>query len=730
MKNTSAASRVLAALLLVGSLAVAAPTLAAYNGFGTSAHVLTSNGAGSLASFQVAGGGGSGDVVGPASATDNALTRFDSTTGKLVQNSAWTLSDAGNLVGSAATGDVLSLTGATTGATVRLAPTGDTGTTLSTSGILHMDSTNALGIALNLYDNRSTVGSGPLHQIGAYNSAYNQVLLELTHEGTGGNAAQLRMTGPSPQIEFVENDQASPLGKYELQVQGASLYVNSRNAGDTAFENALRFRRLSNGGGIGYQGTTSGETLLVPAATASGTLTLPSATDTLVGRDTTDTLTNKTLVAPALGTPASGVATNLTGTAASLTSGLTLALKSATTTVDVSAATAPTTGQVLTATDSTHATWQTAGGFAWNSSITGTTTDGVTLTIGASATDGVSALKLVGDNTQSNQSALANLQLGTSANVMGLMIQGTGSATVGAVGTGKNHLTLWGNTASNANRALSVGNETSYTERAYINADGSASLANAKWSIDASGLVTQTPSGASTVNFITLPAGHNSQAFFVTGSTTDWESGSYFLGNVTSTTVTTGRTGAILSFSGLRSRTATSGSVTDNYNYLEIKRQPRQNGAGGTFVQQGSVAYFDNQYSQIAGTLTDSTDVLRLRQNSSSTGDLINGQTNSVDMFRVSGAGKITLDATNTAGGTTGAQTINKPTGRVNFAAAAATLVVTNSLVTTASKVMAMAESNDTTCMVKDVELASGSFTIRMTAACTAETPVGWVVFN
>ncbi len=33
------------------------------------------------------GGGGSGDVVGPASSTDNAIARFDSTTGKLIQNS-------------------------------------------------------------------------------------------------------------------------------------------------------------------------------------------------------------------------------------------------------------------------------------------------------------------------------------------------------------------------------------------------------------------------------------------------------------------------------------------------------------------------------------------------------------------------------------------------------------------------------------------------------------------
>jgi hypothetical protein len=38
-----------------------------------------------------------GDVVGPASATDNALARYDGSSGKLIQNSAITLSDAGAL---------------------------------------------------------------------------------------------------------------------------------------------------------------------------------------------------------------------------------------------------------------------------------------------------------------------------------------------------------------------------------------------------------------------------------------------------------------------------------------------------------------------------------------------------------------------------------------------------------------------------------------------------------
>jgi hypothetical protein len=52
------------------------------------------------ATFAGSGGGGSGDVVGPGSATDNAIVRFDSTTGKLVQDSAVTIADtSGNMAG-------------------------------------------------------------------------------------------------------------------------------------------------------------------------------------------------------------------------------------------------------------------------------------------------------------------------------------------------------------------------------------------------------------------------------------------------------------------------------------------------------------------------------------------------------------------------------------------------------------------------------------------------------
>ncbi|MCR4325182.1 MAG: hypothetical protein NUV69_05890, partial [Candidatus Curtissbacteria bacterium] len=44
-------------------------------------------------------GAASGDVVGPASATDNAIARFDSTTGKLIKNSGVIIDDSNNITG-------------------------------------------------------------------------------------------------------------------------------------------------------------------------------------------------------------------------------------------------------------------------------------------------------------------------------------------------------------------------------------------------------------------------------------------------------------------------------------------------------------------------------------------------------------------------------------------------------------------------------------------------------
>ena len=59
-----------------------------------------------------------GDVVGPASATDNALARFDATTGKLIQNSTATLSDTGTLDTANLTTDYIQIDTAATPPTI------------------------------------------------------------------------------------------------------------------------------------------------------------------------------------------------------------------------------------------------------------------------------------------------------------------------------------------------------------------------------------------------------------------------------------------------------------------------------------------------------------------------------------------------------------------------------------------------------------------------------------
>lgn len=90
----------------------------------------------------------------------------------------------------------------------------------------------------------------------------------------------------------------------------------------------------------------------------------------------------------------------------------------------------------------------------------------------------------------------------------------------------------------------------------------------------------------------------------------------------------------------------------------------------------------------------------------------------------------LALSKTITAGGTTGAQIINKSSGSVNFAATASSLVVTNSVVTTSSVIIATVATNDTTMKSVQAVAANGSFTLFSNAVATAETRVNFVVLN
>lgn len=82
---------------------------------------------------------------------------------------------------------------------------------------------------------------------------------------------------------------------------------------------------------------------------------------------------------------------------------------------------------------------------------------------------------------------------------------------------------------------------------------------------------------------------------------------------------------------------------------------------------------------------------------------------------------------------TSGAVTTTETSGRVTFAIAAASLVVTNANVDANSKIYAVinqAAADGTALRVERIVPAAGSFTIFVTAGATAATVVDWILLD
>lgn len=173
--------------------------------------------------------GASGDVVGPASSTDNAVARFDGTTGKLIQNSAVTIADT--------TGDI------TGGKYNGITFTTSTGTFTLTDG-----KTFAVQNGLTLAGTDSTT---------------------MTFPGTSQTVAGLAVSGQT--FTTAQTFRAANSVRAEAAATQDAVVLAGGAAGTSSYAVTLTPTTLS----------------------ASRTITLPNITTTMAGTDATQTLTNK-----------------------------------------------------------------------------------------------------------------------------------------------------------------------------------------------------------------------------------------------------------------------------------------------------------------------------------------------------------------------------------------------------------------------------------------------------
>jgi hypothetical protein len=262
------------------------------------------------------------------------------------------------------------------------ASTGLTGGTITTSGTIAIDSTVATLTGTQTLTNK-TLTTPIIDQINDVNS--NEILL-LTPVTSATDYFTLKNgIGVGVPLHIVAEGSSTNIGLH-IQPKGSGLVTISDG---TDFNKGIRFRSSSS--------AASAITLLDAVSSAGRVVTLPDATTTLVGRDTTDTLTSKSIsgttntltnianasltnsaitingTSTSLGGSISvGTVTSVTGTSPVVSSG------GATPAISMPAATTSVNGY-LTSTD-----WTT---FNNKSNTNGTVTSVAALTLGTTGTD-------------------------------------------------------------------------------------------------------------------------------------------------------------------------------------------------------------------------------------------------------------------------------------------------------------------------------------------------------
>jgi hypothetical protein len=211
-------------------------------------NVTITNGNGTI-TIAATGGGGSGDVVGPASSTDNALARFDTTTGKLLQNSVGILSDTGAISGLtdiSASGSV-TLSGGTANGVTYL-----NGSKVLTSGsALTFDGSNLAATNYISAVGLRSLGGGGVRFNNAGNTNFSFITAPA---GTGdmqfetGAGEQMRLTGtglgigtssPAVALEVLRTGNAYGVFRGGSATNAQGVIVGQNSAGDGLLYNGF-----------------------------------------------------------------------------------------------------------------------------------------------------------------------------------------------------------------------------------------------------------------------------------------------------------------------------------------------------------------------------------------------------------------------------------------------------------------------------------------------------------
>jgi len=176
----------------------------------------------------------------------------------------------------------------------------------------------------NPYTRQSSFSDGDTINSSLFNNEYNALVLSFsatvghTHDGSTGEGAPITKVGPTQDIVVAsttilpKTNNTVDLGSSSLKFKDAYFAGNVNvdgvvtHSGNMTIGNAatdtLTINATIQGSSLVFEGATANAhelTLGIPDVTSDVTVTLPNATDTLVGRATTDTLTNKTLGATA-----------------------------------------------------------------------------------------------------------------------------------------------------------------------------------------------------------------------------------------------------------------------------------------------------------------------------------------------------------------------------------------------------------------------------------------------